>query len=956
MDWPGTPNAASQWPGTPVAPKQAWPGTPLAAMHDRAPLQADALHDRPPIASQPEVSGKLSFAPIGNESFAHKAVQGAASLADVARRASKAAGGVVYDFASAPFEAVQEQIKAMRQGEGLASNPASIPNAPEQAGQVAGAASMGVAETPRLAGDIPKPIPSKIEPQAPPARPTVADIPKATGEWPGTPNPVARQAGQTAVEGALTFEDVPKAPEVKPEPKSVGAAATPPVASYPDTAIKGTVKKLSDDLHRLDRKHDEVKIGALKAARELPPEAVALKQKFFEHLDPGKKPALSTEEKSIFRRTLAPWLERQQDLYAEIRRLAPSLLPKDFDPDYVHHLVKGRVPEFDQPLGEMSREGTYPYQGGKKLPRSTRSLQSSRYYAIEDAKGNRRVAMLDDKGNLYLMQGKKPVNVPAKDITGEVAPGKTVSIGGKDWTLKRASVAEKESATNLKYYKDAYAATLSNVVRLEKVADALHFFETMKKDPEFLEGARRPGDNRPTPAEWRTTTLPGWEGWRFEPRLAEVMDDWHDKPGEAWSENLKQLNHAVLGSLFLLPFRHMGNVGAHYYVGRGWDWLSAPAWVNMAKDTTAAIMDVAKQGPMTRAMLKEGSALQYPRVANQDFYGQMLKSLGEDMKAGKYDSIFQRVGIKPKEFYDGWLKASSAAMWAFNDVLMQSRVRELMHKGMSMGDAIRVAEKDIPNYRINSRVMMDNKAGRAMSRYLQNSLFSAFGRYNNNKWRAIADMAADIAKGNPKERMDAVGKFVALASLVYFLMWPLDAAIKKLTGDKNKRSSPIGPASVVDELKQGAELLGSTRSLKRLGATDDQVDASQLFQSMIELSPLAEQVMTQTTGHNPYTGQDVKTLGERAQSVAGEIDPLAIGSDIASGRETPTEEILKSTIGERSVRHPPPPRVQTQQERAREKAESRQPINRLVSGGERKLRPFTPDAIVNWLLHQGPGP
>ena len=731
--------------------------------------------------------------------------------------------------------------------------------------------------------------------------------------------------------------------------------APPPVANLPDKTMKATSRELSDELHKLSREQDAVKREALNEVHELPPEAVSLKEKFFHYLEPGPgKPTLTKEEKAIFDKYLRPWIDKQRDLYEYIRKNAPTLLQGEFDPDYVHHLVKGKTPEFDEPLGEVTNEGTYPYMGGQKLPRTTRSLKNSRYYVIEDGKGNRRLVSLDDKGNMYLVERKQFLNVPPKDINGEVKPGGTFDIGGKEYTLKRASVAEKEAHTGNQYYKDAYAATIGNVVRLDKVAGALYFFEKMKSDPEFLKGAWRPGDNRPIPPEAQGTTLPGWEGWRFDPRIREVMDDWHNKPGEPWYENLANLNHAVLGGLFMLPFRHMGNVGAHWYVGRGWDWLSVPGYVRMAKHTTAAFYDVLKQGPMTRQMLRQGSAMMLPRVLNQDFYGQMLKALGEDFRNNRtgWRFLWDKLNVKEEDIYNGWLKASSAAMWGFNDVLMQSRVRELMEsKKLPLDAAIKEAEKDIPNYRIHSRVMMDNNAGRAVSRYLQSSMMSSFGRYNNNKWRTIADMVTDIVKGNRKDRAEAVGKALALASLVYFLSWPLTAAIQAMTGKKNTQASPVGPASPVDDAKRIIELL-DPRILQKMGATPENVQGTQLFQSMISMSPILDEAITQATGHNPYTNQAVQTSGERVQSLADKYSPAQIGMDVASGQYSPTEELLRSTIGERHTLRPPPVFVQKQREREIERNKRKQPVNKALSGFERSLKGFSPSGMVDWLKQE----
>lgn len=724
-------------------------------------------------------------------------------------------------------------------------------------------------------------------------------------------------------------------------PKASGANAVPvagkgppPVAKYPDPAIKGLVKTLSDKLYQIQRRNDRAQIEALQKARALPPEAKALKEKLFRFQDanPHDKPTLTPEEQAIYDKHLLPEVERGHDFYIEIKKIDPKVFPKDYDPDYIHHMAKGKTPEFDVPIAQISHEPKVVYMGAK-LPRTTRSLQPSNYYVVEDAKGDRRTVMLDDKGNLYLMQGKKPINVPAKDIKGEIGLGEKFAISGKDYTLKRASVGEKENATNLEYHKDPWLAVLSNNVRLEKVADALSFFKTLKADPEFMKFARRPDDPRATPSDYRPTTLPGWEGWKFDSHFSEVFDDFHNKPGEPWYEDLKSFNHGVVSTLFLTPFRHGGNVGAHWVVGSGWDWLSLPAYVREAKTTTAALIDTIQQGPYTKRMLDAGAALQAPRVVNQDFYGKLLKGLGDDMRASPKDWkwLWDKLNVKEEDIYNNWLKYSSSAMWLFNDVLMQSLVRERELKGMSFEEAIRSAEKDIPNYRINPRVIADNNAGRAVSRYLQNSLFSNFGRYNNNKFRTVSDIVLDMTKEGGTyvykgkhartNRTEAVGKAFVLTLLVSTFLWPLTYMIQALTGNKNDKMSPVGPAAPIDALKQGVEALGFAGTLKRLGADNDYVQASQLFQSFISMSPLVEQAMEQTAGFNPYTGQKLHSLGQRVGAAAESMNPLAIGGELASGKDTLTEELLRSTIGLRRQRKPEPARFQKQDERAVAKAD-----------------------------------
>ena len=192
--------------------------------------------------------------------------------------------------------------------------------------------------------------------------------------------------------------------------------------------------------------------------------------------------------------------------------------------------------------------------------------------------------------------------------------------------------------------------------------------------------------------------------------------------------------------------------------------------------------------------------------------------------------------------------------------------------------------------------------------------------------------------------------FFALASMVYFFGWILTPTLQKLTGKPYASASPIGPASPVDDVKRAAELL-APQTMKRLGATDDQVQATQLFQSMISVSPVVEEGATQIEGVNPYTGQQLKTLGERGQAALSAANPLQIGSDIGGGKTTPTEELLRSTIGLRE--HKPyieSPANAKKDLRGQAKREATQPYNRAISEAQRKLRPLSPDANLSPLL------
>lgn len=712
--------------------------------------------------------------------------------------------------------------------------------------------------------------------------------------------------------------------------KTIGASG-PQLGGYVQASPKALVDKLSDQLYQHDRIGDADKIEMLKWVDKLPPEAVALKEKLFDYLEPGQKPTLSVEEKAAFDKYLKPLVQEQRDLYEEIKKLAPELLPDDFDPDYVHHMVKGKVPEFDTPLNNVvGDESQYPYQSSK-LPQSTRSLRPSRFYALVDEQGNRKVAMLGDKGDLYLMQGKKPINIPPADIkmvrgSTDIKPGETFTIGGKKWTLSRASVAEKERETPYKYYKDAYAATIGNVVRLRKVARSIAWFDNLKSSPEWTEVATRLSGNKPIPKGYREPRMPLFRGWAVDGHLADLIDDYYGQRGPI-EDKLSKINQAVVGTLFWQPVTHALNVATHWTVGRGWDWLNVPQWANFGREMASAVKDVAQQGPITQALLKEGSAQMLPRVRNRDFYTKLLKGLGEDFKNNpkQYDSFFKTIGVKPVEFYKWWMKHANEALWYANDVFMTQRVTELKRKGMSTSDAIKEAEKHIPNYRLPPRVLNS----RIVSRFMGSSAASEFGRFHYGVYNSFGHMAKDLVKGTGKQRLDAIGHIVVLGALGMFV-WPyLSAGIAKLTGRKGDRLGPRGPLSVVQNTKDALTLIAPNTTAK-LGMSPSERSFGQIIQNAVGFSPMVDQLATQATGHNPYTNQSIGTLGERAQSAAETMSPAQVLTDLWSGRQNLGQEMLKQTVGVQSARRPPPPSVMRQQARQQAKSAGQKPLPALL--------------------------
>ncbi len=1211
----------SDYAPAPAAPKAQGPWNDYGPWHDY-----QKLHDRPSVVVQPQAV-KPTLAPIGNESFAHKAVQGAASLVDVARRASKAAGGVVSDAVNLPLQITQDFIKAIRQGEGLSSNPASVPNAPDQAARSLSAASFATPETPRLIGDIPKPIPPRIEPPAPGVRPTVADIAKVQA-----PDPRAAQAGQAAIAKvaerveqkpwdlyAKAMQDAVQTPEGKealkaqkniaadqghdkvamqgftkqantdlsklakpvPTPKTkppttpgykpssltehlikkgnnffadefakrnekvtlpmddvarakratslgfrtdltlyhgtgksflefdiskahhgeMGIFATdkphvaqmyggskilplwgkfqnpmevdwPKVAGHSfysggpmkkliaeakangnDTIIvknindlggpqtqyvflkpenlrakdvavfdpekvnspnllsaaapgapgstsvakiatdkppKGFIQKIGDDFYRNRQSREADRRETIQGAREIgkrmlqelgPAKAAELRRKFSDYNDanPYDKPTLTPEEQALYEKYAVPLNKVEADLHAEIRKLDPEdEMGLADNKDYIHHIYKGKNPQADKAFGAPT-EPRLSDVGSGRLATSTGSLKNSRFYVREDAVGKREVVMLDDHGNLHLRQGGKWVPVPSKDVTPPVGPkgekleialGSPVNIGGKEWTIKRASINEKEAAGAGEYHKDFFASKLDNIVRLRNVARNLASIRNIKASSEFQQFSKPPGWKN-VPEGWRETKFPAFAGREMHPILAEQLDDIWGNQNTGLAAKVEAANRAIVGTLFWQPFTHGANLLAFYGQGRGFDWISIPQNVRAAKAIGSAIADVARQGEITKELLRSGSALMAPEARNHDFFRQMLKGLGHEFEKNPetFAPLWKRLGVAPAEGYKAYMREADGALRYLNDVLVVARVQEYRGKGYSLPEAIRETERELPNYRVNSRVM----GSRTASQFLQNRVWSTFGPYHNNMWRIAADMTKSLLAGGKDsmgkdERLKAMGKYLALTAGALFIIPMIDYGIRKLTGNKNDELPARGPYAVPKVLKNLAykvapgdmdaasqKLQGATKrlakgmgwdmspeTLKSMGWHDDQMTAAQMIQSMLSLSPLVDQGIETVSGMMPWSGKKIDSPGRALDAATSVISPVQTAKEIAGKKFNTTEEILRNSVGlTRDEHYSRSPRAKAADDRAHAIERGRNPV---VRAGDK-----AGDTVKRWL-------
>lgn len=629
-------------------------------------------------------------------------------------------------------------------------------------------------------------------------------------------------------------------------------------------ATKEAASKLADDLQALRQSSvaDRAEVG--NTIRALPEEAKtsAIGEKLYHAAEnPAEAAKLTPEEQAVNQQHLAPLRAEQAALAKEATDLGGGELVSD--PNYMHRIAKGHAPQYDS----LSGDSFDPVTGTRGLPRTTSALQERKFYVVESPTGTRKVVSQSPDG-ATVWNDKKPTNVATG---GELVPGETIDLGGKPWKVGQATTKEIEQHTATEYHKNAFVNTADAVVRLREVVRNLKFIEEVKKSPWWLDHAQLiQGANRPAPKGWREPLMPQFRGWKVDPKIANVLDDFY-KPGILEPENaLRRINQFATSSMFWNPIPHMQNVGVHWAVGRGWDWIRPGPLRHFATDMTRAIKATVTQDKDYQRFLRQGGGLVYGGVKNADFYGEMARHMGMEVEKhwGQWKPLFNKLGLKtPYEATAWWYGKMRETLWASSDMFMMHRYLELERKGMSSMRAMREAEKHIPNYRIPAEIL----GSRTASRIAQEPAAVVFARYHYGMWRSFMNMATDLARGTAAEKKEALGNVAALAFMGYVAYPIVDAIYQKITGDPNAKLLRRGAMSVPHA---AAEM------------TRDRQGFSQFLQSSITAAPATKEILQQFFGKDFFTGSELGDAASRAEHAAGAVvSPYATARQALSDAE-----------------------------------------------------------------------
>ena len=602
-------------------------------------------------------------------------------------------------------------------------------------------------------------------------------------------------------------------------------------------------RALSDELHTLDNKNTlheqnvlDDHIGKLPKMKAEDMEAqqkriYQAREADSAHVDlPGKLPgktnieSLSPEDKKIWDDHVKPLIDEGHDFRETLRQIDPDMVGPDVE-HYISRITKGNTPEFD-----ALRKNDDPVIRRNGLATSADMTNERPFVALENvATGQRHVVQNRDGGFTwwnnqkasrikdpsYSFEANKPYSVKNNKTGASVdyimrhAMADEIEKSGARFDLGKDKNGKKltQRAT---YHQNAMLSAALAHTQLGTMARNLIELARLGSTKEFNELSTR-SSKEAKDKGWEETKMPNFKGTYMAPEMREVFDDYAG-PDSSFSA-LRNLNQAVTKLLFWMPTAHIANVGAHWFVGRGWDNLN----VRRGFETSAkAMKSVISQDHIQKEMMENGAGLIYPSVRTRNFIEQIAKGVGtkmsEDPKSG-WRLLAQQAGVPFKALHEAVYNNSSKAMWAANDMFLTQRYLELKQKGLDPKEALAKAERDIPNYRIPTRFAGSGARGRQNSLIMQNTNLLAFSRYHVGMMNAWSDTARGLlsTKSTVGDRVEALGKVLALGTLAA-ACGMADQVAQYVTGNEDATQNRRGPLAIpyhASQALQGKEDIAS---------------------------------------------------------------------------------------------------------------------------------------------------
>ena len=407
--------------------------------------------------------------------------------------------------------------------------------------------------------------------------------------------------------------------------------------------------------------------------------------------------------------------------------------------------------------------------------------------SAREATATRRIKNIDKRmGDLWTDAQNVEANYPPAALDDKV----WVDKSGKQWKLADATTGEIESNMDVRFYHEPFSILMAENLKLKNMLRAAQWLEDFKKSPGFQKIAR-PADDRNLPPDWKRTEVPQLRGYVFEPHLADVLDQFHERAKAKDPNAFTAMNRVLQNAVFYdNPFLHSPNLLGWWGLTRGaMAWVNPLAYPRMVRSFSMALNDVVNKTTDYSNYLRSGTPLQY--MGMRKFSDNVMKLLHDQLDQDKslQKKVANLVGYaNPLHL---WSAVSHAATAGLHDVLAVQLIHEMQLRDPKLkpADAMRKVFKTFPDHRIPARVL----DSRVLSKIVSSPNAIWFGAYHFSEGKAFINIAKGLASGKEMSRSEALDKIGALALMAYVAYPILNEILQKVTGRKDLSFRPAGP-------------------------------------------------------------------------------------------------------------------------------------------------------------------
>jgi len=638
-------------------------------------------------------------------------------------------------------------------------------------------------------------------------------------------------------------------------------------------AVGAAVKDLSDDFFKTTRMVYQRRAEWLTDITNFVPKNwSSMAGRVDDYLEGTMKGPLSKEEKQMVT-NINLMNAKTAKMRQAVKDLGYDVGPDE--PGYVgSRLVKGAK---SSPLEAIMSSA--PTGKAKGISSTAPEFKTRVVHGLE-GQGEKNLHIIDNGNNTFTVWRNKQKIAGGRYDPDELAQGKVSFTDTKTGNKQQFSIVPAtkraiEEHTNIQYYHDPLLSAVTANMRVSEALHGAQFLEKLKFTPELQ--ALRAAPGKAFPEGWRGVDVPQLRGYKFDPKIADVIDDFALPARTGGFKAINDLSRMMVGSMFWNPLPHAFNVNAFGALEAGLigtaKQLGHP--VELVQTMLKAHSQVMNMGMDYRAAVRAGAGMQYNAIYSRDFVGKLAKELGSDPQM---DAAAKAWGYaNPMEMLKRIYTTSSEHLWSWNDTILMHAYYARQAKGASLPDAIKEVEQVIPNYRMPSQIAGSRTAAQLWQ------VLPTFARYHWGILSAYGNIAKNLVGGNPVDKAKALDRLAMLAFGSTVVYPALDLAVQKITGNENARVRRFGPFSVPDAIYRFA--------------TGDARYAS-LSSAVLGLSPAFSVPTALAEGEDPFTGKKFEGMGDFIKFAGEQFNPIQQGLQYQGfgGRKT-GGELLAEQFG-----------------------------------------------------------